>query len=55
MLHQGRFRLDIRKNFFFRKSKRKVRHWRRLPQEVVESLFLEGFKSHADVAPRGMG
>ena len=46
-LKEGRFRLDIRKKSF---TVRVVRHWNRLPRDVVDAPSLETFKARLDQA-----
>ena len=46
-LEEGRFGLDVRKKFF---TVRLVRHWHRLPREVVDAPSLEALKARLDGA-----
>ncbi|KFW65719.1 hypothetical protein AS28_07516, partial [Pygoscelis adeliae] len=46
-LKGGRFRLDIRKEFF---TLRVVKHWHRLPREAVDAPSLEAFQARLDGA-----
>jgi len=48
-LHQGRFRLGIRKNFFTESA---IKHWNRLPREAVESPSLGVSKRPVEVELR---
>jgi len=50
-LHQGRFSLDISKNFL---TERAVKHWNRLPSEVAESPSLEVSQRRIDGELRDM-
>ncbi|KFP02487.1 hypothetical protein N300_06679, partial [Calypte anna] len=50
-LCQGKFRIDIRKNFF---TERLIRHWNGLPRAVVDSPCLEIFQKSLDVALSAM-
>ncbi|KAK4815545.1 hypothetical protein QYF61_003237 [Mycteria americana] len=46
-LHQGKFRMGIRKRFF---TERVVSHWNRLPREVVTAPSLSELKEYLDNA-----
>lgn len=48
-MYQGRFRLDVKKNFF---AKKVVNSWNRMPRALVESPALEEFKRLGGVVLR---
>jgi len=50
-LTEGRFGLDKRKKFF---TMRVVKHWNRLPREVVNGPSLKTFKARLDRAPSNL-
>ena len=45
-LKEGRFRLDVRKNF----TTKVVKHWNRLPRELLDAPPLVTFKVRMDQA-----
>ncbi|PKU46493.1 hypothetical protein llap_3212 [Limosa lapponica baueri] len=45
-LEYKKFHLNMRRNFF---TLRVAEHWNRLPREVLESPYLETFKTHLDI------
>jgi len=47
MIVKGRFRSDIKKQFF---TLRVVRHWNRFPREAVDALSLLAFKARLEGA-----
>uniref|UniRef100_A0A8C3KH05 Uncharacterized protein n=1 Tax=Calidris pygmaea TaxID=425635 RepID=A0A8C3KH05_9CHAR len=51
-LQEGRFRLDIWKKF---SPMRVVKHWNRLPREVVDASSLELLKARLDAALSNLG
>lgn len=50
-LHQGKFRLDIRRYFL---TERVIRYWNGLARVVVKSLYWKGFKERLDVSVSAM-
>ena len=46
-LKEGKIRLDVRKKFF---TQRLLRHWNRLPREVIDVPSVGAFKARLDGA-----